>query len=484
MSRSQDLRRTIIAVEYNENLYSVDTDIPIIPTIQYSPLIGLLENVTNLQVEEFLVKRVDGTIDNNIRVTYSIELLEWFTRTDIYMAESGTFAWRFIGSSGSNFYEISNVISLKTYDIAVIRVNKTGEQKTINDSPSVSLYVYGKTAPPEDVSNFIAQVSLNGIRLSWDAVSDIDISHYEVRWTSFTSGASWASSIFMEDTDSTTINFLAAKNGTYLIKAVDTTGNKSVNTTTVVTNVPAVINFNIKETLVEDPDFTGTKTNTVVNVDNLELDVDTDFDAWPDFDAVTDFDRNGDIKSEGFYESNEIDIGTVQTSRLSAVLEASGINYEDTFDDITDFDSITDFDGEEVTGVGVELNVNTSQNGVDYDGWERFTIGDFSARSFKFRVRLYTESITKNIQVSSLEFIVDMPDRQETGQLTTNAGGVDSISYTKVFISAPAPKITIQNGSEGDSYILTNATVSGFDIEIKNSAVRVSRLINWFSEKY
>ena len=83
----------------------------------------------------------------------------------------------------------------------------------------------GKTDPPSNVLGFnVAVDSRLGVVLGWNPVVDPDLSGYEIR-----KGTEWATGVFVVKTNSTsyTVGSLAQGSHSYLIKAIDTTGNYS-----------------------------------------------------------------------------------------------------------------------------------------------------------------------------------------------------------------------------------------------------------------
>ena len=84
------------------------------------------------------------------------------------------------------------------------------------------------------MTSLAAQPSLTGLTLTWDGVSDIDLKEYVIRHTPETSGATWQNSTERARTTGTNKTFHAALEGTYLVKALDTSGVYSANAATVV----------------------------------------------------------------------------------------------------------------------------------------------------------------------------------------------------------------------------------------------------------
>ena len=59
-----------------------------------------------------------------------------------------------------------------------------------------------------------------------------------------------------------------------------------------------------------------------------------------------------------------------------------------------------------------------------------------------------------------------------------------SITYVNNFSVSPKVQITILNAVQGDDAILTNESVNGFDIDIKNGGSNVTRSFNYFVKGY
>lgn len=89
----------------------------------------------------------------------------------------------------------------------------------------LSATIFGKTLPPANVGGFAAEVDPNaGIILTWSPVADLDLQGYRIR-----RGATWDTAAAVATVSGTSflITELPTANTTYLIKALDTTGNLS-----------------------------------------------------------------------------------------------------------------------------------------------------------------------------------------------------------------------------------------------------------------
>ena len=129
--------------------------------------------------------------------------------------------------------------------------------------------VYGKLTPPSDVTNFSMVAQGDQAHLSWTAVSDLDVTNggtYWIRYTSNTAGASWSSSsdITKNIPGSATDYSVPLMSGTYLIKALDSSGNESVSAVSVSSNVADILELNAVYTSAQSPLFGSDTADTGV----------------------------------------------------------------------------------------------------------------------------------------------------------------------------------------------------------------------------
>ena len=173
--------------------------------------------------------------------------------------------------SGLN-HRVLNVIDQQTYDVRVKAVNSLGVSSTY---VSAQRKIVGAIAPPSDVENFTCNVSGQDAHLSYDAVPDLDLAFYQIRFSTLTDGtAEWLNSVNLVTKVSrpATSITVPARVGTYLIKAVDKLGNFSSNATAVISNVVSTTNFNTVTTVNEHQAFSGTKNSVVISDDAIILD--------------------------------------------------------------------------------------------------------------------------------------------------------------------------------------------------------------------
>jgi len=156
------------------------------------------------------------------------------------------------------------VIDQSIYDVRVKAVNTAGVSSTY---VSAQRTIVGAIAPPSDVTDFSCNISGQEAHLSWEAVTDLDLAYYNLRFSEELDGtADWQNSVALVEKVSRPATSISvpSRKGTYLIKAVDKLGNFSSNATAIISNVSGVLNFNSIATQSEHPTFSGTKTNVVL----------------------------------------------------------------------------------------------------------------------------------------------------------------------------------------------------------------------------
>lgn len=224
ISKKDDQECTLAAVEYNESIYGADSGDPVLPTQNYSSL-EVLPPVTDLMLDELLIARQEGTIDDVIDVYFKRPSSSTYSSAEIYYNIGG--GWLLAGSTATEQYRIPNVQMSKTYTIAVVTVNTVGDRAKIQNSPQAQIVTLGKLAPPSDVTNFTAVQDAQTIKLSWDQIPDADRWAYAVRI-----GSDWISGTpLISDYTADSYNWQPNQTGTlhFWIKAIDTSGIESAN---------------------------------------------------------------------------------------------------------------------------------------------------------------------------------------------------------------------------------------------------------------
>ena len=158
------------------------------------------------------------------------------------------------------------------YDFRARAVNTFGIKGDFEFISNVEINAF--IGDPSDVSSLTHEISGGTVFLSWPPIPDPDLSHYQVKHNSNTTGATWSNSstIIEKIARPATAATVPARSGTFLIRAYDKEGNFSVDPTSVVILPSELPQLGQTDTQTEDPSFAGAKTNTVLLSGNLEID--------------------------------------------------------------------------------------------------------------------------------------------------------------------------------------------------------------------
>ena len=408
-------------------------------------------------------------------------------------------------------YEMLNVIDDKTYNVRVKAINGFGVSSSYT---SASRLIVGATEPPNDVENFSVNMQgSNQMQLNWDAVSDLDVSYYEIRYQNVTSSAQWNKSnnwLQVPRTSGTT-KTTNAKTGAFLIKAVDKLGNESNNETIIYSNISSLQAYKNLQTLTEDLTL-GTYDGDVALTDasgtnSIVLDTITDFDSTVgNFDSPSgDFDLGGtdvtsnpnyytaNIDNEGFYTLNSsLSLSSIYDVSFTKNLTIDQIEDPyDLFDSGRGFSNFDDapapFDGNDPTNAIQSLQVATSNSSLG-DATTFYSLNastTYKGRYFKFRLRMANKNNKVRGFVSGISISVDMEKRNESGEDIASTTGTKAITYTNAFYSSPAVGISAQNMATGDTYTISSKSATGFSIAFTNSSGSgINRTFDYVAQGY
>jgi len=440
--------------------------------------------VYNIEFTEELYGTKNNTL-TKLKVSFQVPSgWAWYDHSEAWVStDAGVNYSRYLANTQDSFY-VDPAPDGITYYIKILPVSIYGVRRAIDDCTAYSRYIFGKTAAPDDVTEFWGQAAIGGLRLDWAAIADVDLGYYKIRYTPDTAGGAWDNAIDVAFAYTTSITLPAALSGMYLIKAVDTSGNESLNAKGLITNIPTILKWNVQEELIEGPVFSGTKTDMYVDGGELILGSGDMFDSDQMFDSDEDFDFGGGVAAAGYYETDVVDLGSVQTARCSSNIQFLGVNVLEMFDAEDMFDSDEMFDGD-VSAVGVVPQIALSQDGSTWGAWQNFFAGDYTDRAFKFRVYAYSTQTYQYLKISVLEFYVDMPDRIESGQDAVIPAIGTTISFGKAYMVKPKIGLTLQSALAGDYYELQAVDTNGFTIQIKNSGgTGIEKTIDWESKGY
>jgi predicted phage tail protein len=482
ISEVDGVNAEITALSYRKDKYdAIENDISLEPIITSS--LNVTPDVpTDFTVEESLYLISSSIVGTRMTVSWTGDAQYYEIQ---WREEEGNWATL---TTGSNSIDIQPVIA-GNYDIKLTAVNALGVR---SPSSITTKTVYGLTVPPLDVAGFELTAISGNAHLTWDAATDLDVivgGTVKIRHTADLVSPSWSNAVDIGGVVSgaATTTVLPLLQGSYLAKFIDSTGNQSINEIIISTTAPSIINMNAVE-LVDEDGFAGVKDGVADNgngeliLDSVETIGDqTDLmSTWPRLSSL------GGIAGEGTYLFDEVvDLGSVKTSRVTASFNSYAYDALDLIGERGLVSEWLSVEGALIDDVNITLYVSTSQDNVEFDDYRTLTLGDYTARAFKFKAVFSSESTTHNIALTGVNISIDMPDLVNSVDDIASGAAVKSITFADKFMVTPAIGITAQNMQTGDCLKVTNKTETGFDIEFKNSSgTTIDRTFDYFARAY
>ena len=356
---------------------------------------------------------------------------------------------------------------------------------------SATKELLGKTARPAPVDGFAVTASGTTAHATWNRHPDLDVrvgGYIAIRHTPLFGAVEWENCLPVgEIPGGGTVGELPLLPGSYLAKAVDSSGNESQIAVKSEISAAGVIGFNAVATLIEDPAFTGVKTGLVAADGVLKLAGAGLWDDIPDVDAVPDIDSYGGIATSGTYEfSTYVDVGAVYenviiTVQMAVSSFAIGFTVDSrpgTVDEWTSWDGAVP--GAASAALFISITEDDPGGSPVWSDWQPFVPGAYRGRGFRFKLELSTTLADQNVSVSLLRALVDMPDRVESFYgLVSDASALKHVTYSQPFFEEPSTVVTPIAMLADEKLVVTNETIAGYDMEILNgSGVRQVRAFN------
>lgn len=389
--------------------------------------------------------------------------------------------------------EIESVTEGMTYTVAVQAVSAIA----IRGFPASADYtVLGKVSPPGNVQNFYVARNGDLLNFTWLHVPDADRDRYELRF-----GEVWGTASEIGSTASNSFSFISQRGGTFLIKAVDTTGNYSLIEAAVI--APNVSGINV--VLMYDDSvagFTGTKVDTMalgLTRPKQWIDLDTwdSTGTWNDnifVGGVTLVDSTKKWTylnqpwsaytapwlftwpiTEGTYTIQPIDIGYVATCTVSLdttveTLGRTDAPWADYTDPWTTYGP-PDWSWQGLVGsIRAVFEIRTSEDGANWSQWQPFILGAYRFRYVEIRADLSTLDVRYLPYMSRLVINIDVPDRVDHFEdVAVPSGGV-TISFTPPFVGVQTVQATLQSAASGDRFTVTGKAYNQVTINVFDSA--------------
>jgi predicted phage tail protein len=484
----------ISAIEHSNEKYDWIEDFNLADLdFSLSNNLGIPKAPTGLVINESLYSSTTSSgVKVKVDVIWAGTISAGFRRYEVGWKLATSAEWNTFVTTNTNYTFLD--FQPGVYDFRVRTVNVT---ETSSDYAQAQKEIYGLTLPPGDITNLlITKESSEFARLSWDTVADLDVQiggKIVIKYATLESDASWVNGIVLDEVSGESSSYLTPLlNGVYMLKAEDSSGHKSENASLIYTTYADFASFNVVTQLEESSNnFPGTKTslfvddNDFLRLENLDS-IDYFEGDWDDLgDGTTDFDdlnQGGLVTPSGTYEfSQTVDLGSIYPTRVYLVINAQIVDENNLWDSFQgNFDDLQGFiDGGDIEGATVTPQISISQDNVNFSDWQNFTYGDYTARSFKFRLLYLSTETSKNIYVDSLRVVIDMPDREVVGETTTSDTLDTSVLFDNPFYETPKLFFTLQDGEEADKIIIVSESTMGFTFKVENSGSRVIRNINY-----
>ena len=258
------------------------------------------------------------------------------------------------------------------YTVSVTPVNALGYKGT---TVTTTYNLTADTTPPSEPESLSHLLSGGTIFFSWPAVSDLDLSHYKVYYSSTTSANFGDASVQLVvdkvARPATSISYPALA-GKFFVSSVDKTGNESAAAATTIVGPSELPELGNSLTNTESPSFSGSKTNLTVSGGALFMSSYSTAGST----GTYSFDHNGN----GYF-----DVGTTRTVRVSSSVTVSRKHLD---------------------AVSGEINWDAIPNNWDTwpDNWDTWT--DETADFADFSVVLQARAATTVAGLSSEQWVV------------------------------------------------------------------------------
>jgi hypothetical protein len=387
----------------------------------------------------------------------------------------------------------------------VLGVNAFGAKRTIYETPATCDNLIGDFTKPSAPPMFELDLKRDTITLNWEHPDNPDVDFYEVRYDPRVAGAAYGASTLLAPQIAypTRSMDVPSRLGTYYIKTIDTSGNRSDEFASSFTPGENIWQLNVIDTWDDKPEgWHGIKSNFKVTDGALET-VQTTPGEY--------------VRRAEYYYADIYDGGAIFQTRFTSKITGGAVSANSTMAfwiplaaaapiggsvvlDSGTVESIAELVDvwHEIRWVTVEGTMSDWEplasadpigvGEANFGAWRRFQVGDYIGQQFQFR--LIAEYIGPDVVadvgalIGGAQIDIDMTDRVD-GQYDVHcpAGGM-RILYQPAFKERPALGITGDNVSVGDRHVISNADRNGFDLEFFNGAGSVARQFDWLAKGY
>ena len=476
---NEDLTINVQLFEHQDNFYDFNEKNPI-ATIPDTTL----PNPNSVQapsidsVSDEVIELFDGSVVSKLVVNLS-NTDSFADEFEVQYKESTATDYRLMRRGSNQIIEKYPVKEGVIYDIRARTINSLGVKSVFTSTQHEVITAFD---PPDTVQNYSIDVVGDKLHHTFDAVTNLDLDFYEIRFTSDTTETIYANTTILvpriaRPATSVVTPFIGS--GKFFIKAVDKFGVRSATSSSVVISEQVIDGVKPITTITEETAFTGTKTDCVVVDNGLVLDTSDNFDDGVGNvdDAVGLFDGgNNSVASSGTYDFDGFDFGAkFKIKLLLNELNVDHLDYVDNFDSQSGlFDSKQGlFDGgtDEAISSNVQLQIALSNDNVTFGSYQNFKAGDYVARAIKFRAVLTSTDTSATPKINNLSIKLLLPtviqDGSNVSSGTDIAGKV--ITFDNQYYQTPTLTIIAQDLNTGDYFALNSKSASNFNIEFFDS---------------
>jgi hypothetical protein len=401
--------------------------------------------------------RNDGTVFSRLKAS-------WTAPADAFVVSGGLIEIQYKKSAdavwqpseftqgSSTFYRILDVADGEAYDVRIRArnyINATSPDWVM----ATNHVVLGKTDLPSDVAGFSAAANGSAVVLRWQAVPDVDLDGYDLRFSPPTVDSWNAATPLSQATGATSVTTIAIPPGDwrFYIKARDNSGNLSANAATSLASIGAIpVNSTNKIvfTASQAPDWLGIKTDCHVHWTGVLVPNSTKLAS-----EITEAEASASFNpypvAEAIYEAPEIDLvydSQVRTYAATAARLGAG---------------------ETVGGAICQLEQDYRLQAGSYDGFEPWTIGTNDLRFAKQRIKL--RSVDGAQVATAFTPTADAGVRSEEGLNVAVPSGGLTITFDRRFFSPPNVQVTPVGGAVQQAWA-ENITETGFVLKTANGA--------------
>ena len=445
----------ITAIDEVDDYYAAEKgDFHYLPPSRYH---GELASVTNIQFAEDLLN-LTGL--SNVHISWEL-IAAYGARLLISIDHAPAVDYGIITGNGySLLAQGGQRLDVTLIPQAVVTVRTQGTIQT------ATYIVQGLQLPPYDVQHFTVVRQNDELHFSWAQTDEIDIDRYILK-----KGERWESAITIGETTEHHYEHASVASGTYLIKAVSIMGKESVHAKAVMVGAAPNANYILHKEI--QPLWRGTHDHTTVISGRLELQTNGTWEEltqpWESY--TSPWSTLQPIYEKGSYTIEVIDMGITINARVEISMMVEQLELGRRWEDFNEpWETYTGVWATPTPAVSVTVEIDTSGNGKEWDGFRQYVPGYFNARYYRFRLTLSTSDIIYQPIVTQFNIDMDVPDRitRMKNQAISQSGTTLKFEDYHVI---PTLSITIQDGVMGDNYRLSNKTKNSITVHLYDGEV-------------